>query len=338
LGADILDGGLDGEIYGRSQVVADLTALLREQSVLMSGPRRQGKSTVLRYLAATQPRSVYVDLQAASGMEGLRAALRPLERPGMLDRLAATWQRLHALGEEPEPTFQLLREVLRGLDEPVRLLLDEIPLWIDTLALGERAPALYGLASLCENARVLLAGSIDVAAAFRQYGCGGALRSFEEYPLPPLPVADGAALFFSRLPDGTVPKSDVDVRIHRLAGGSPHWIRRLAARTTSAGWIGAEEVQSAAERLCNSQEFDLELEHLTRRHPRHVAALRAGLTAAVDGAHRTAVLQAIQEVTGDRREASNVIDLLVREMFLVEDRAQTLRFVTPLFERYWAGL
>lgn len=256
----------------------------------------------------------------------------------MLERVTATWQRLHALGGEPAPTFQLLRELLGGIDSPVTLLLDEAPLWVDTLPPDERATALYGLASLCEHARVLLAGSIDVATVFRQYGCGSALRPFEGYLMPSLPVSDGAALFFSRLPDGAVPKGDVDVQIHRLAGGSPHWILRLAARTAGVGWVGPSEVERAAEKLCRQDEFELELEHLQRRRAPHTAALEAGLTATVGSAPRNAVLIAIQEVTGDRRTASGVLEMLIGDMFLVEDQDHTLRFVTPLFERYWASL
>jgi len=363
------------DLIPRPVIRAELVEALRVGSVLLYGPRRVGKSTLLDLLGAEPPSRwicLRIDLEGSleQPVEGLAELLRShLVQAGLIgaSALAERIEGVQAAGVgvtlreglQRSPWAQMEDDLLRvvGAMEADLLViaLDELPWWLDAVAeRDEPATARGALASLrrmrqrrglAGRLRVVLTGSIGLAGQASELGASAELNDLTTIVMPPMSVEEGATLFEAELTARSLPCCPEAARCATtLAGGSPYWIKRLAAACGRAGALDVGAVEVASEALLapalRKQFTDEGREHFRRRHTRVMPALLAMLEA-VSGADRgnprqaalNAGLSVQPELTmGETREC---LYLLMDGFYLCEGPQDTLDWVNPLFRRWW---
>lgn len=270
-------------IFGREQDSLNLWRFLEERSVLLVGPRRIGKTELLRSMVlAPRPGflGVRVDLQGALTVtEAVQRILQEMQKHGIVESLGARIE-THVSSAGLGPAQVALRDqtsadpwerlgaVLSAATERLRskgadggvtlfLALDEVPWWLDAVQANEgAAEARRALAALRylrqrddlrDELRMILTGSVGLAGLAHGLGASAELNDLTPvYELGPLEPAAGMALFemdVTRFQRAMTPEAAQ--RAQAVAGGSPHWIRVLAERS-AASVSGAAPVDVAA--------------------------------------------------------------------------------------------
>ncbi|MCB9760474.1 MAG: AAA family ATPase [Alphaproteobacteria bacterium] len=363
------------ELLGRGQDIAQLRADLDQYSILLIGPRRIGKTELLKRLVSHPGRgwrAVRVDLEGLDAIDGAvnriaaklaEAGLGPNAVGDALERIREVSVGPVGLSregrEDPGPWARLEQAIAVALhalpnDERLALLLDEVPWWLDSLRqAGDDAQARQALAQLrylrdpkgqTPRLRMVLTGSVALAGLARSLNASAEINDLLPIELGPLDAAAGRTLFEEELlRRGIHCTAEAAKAAHKMAGGSPHWIKLLAQRIQGTTRAEASDVNDAVQRLMSPRLrhlFDDEgRAHLLRRHgPERGARLRWMLTAAAghdDGVPAQALLAvALSEAGLVRAEAQEDLYTLVDEFYLEEVDGR-YRFVNPLLRRWW---
>lgn len=309
-------------LQGRDQDIERTWELVAERSILLTGPRRVGKTSLMEALQEA-PRSgwrvVLVDLQGKRDVASVLPDLRQvLESAGLgPSRIADGAARIHGLEiggiaglslrdqSKPGPweSLQLLVNGAMGqLEQGERLLIcmDELPWWIDgiseTAGEVEARSVLAKLRALRmrhDGLRMVLTGSIGIESLAHRLGATAELNDVTPaFELCPLQPAHGAALFETEVSArGRLVDSAVAASAHVLAAGYPHWIKLLAERAAleveRESRVGDKDLAAARDHLLAPRQrklfADEGIEHFRRRdRGASAAGKRAILDAACD--------------------------------------------------------
>jgi hypothetical protein len=376
-------------LFGRDEDIAAIEEQLLAGGVLLVGPRRIGKTELLKQLCRKPPRDtvpVRVDLEGLVDVAGavervaeslFRQKLLPqkpfAERLAALKRVSLAGvvevERGDGAGETAWDTFEeILDAALKRLDGAQRLLLflDEVPWWLDGLRRPLSGDEIYGEArdragedrvrqalaqlryfrqrdGMSRRLRMMLTGSVGLSSLAHATGASAELNDLSAYELRPLAERDGVALFEYELASRGVPcTEEASLHAHRLGGGSPHWIKQLAAKIRGRDREATPaEVDAAAEQLLSPRMRHLFQDeahhHLERRHGLRAPLMRAVLSAASasdPGATRSALVTSGLKRASSRGEVERAIVQLVDDFYL-EPEADRFRFANPLFRRWW---
>jgi uncharacterized protein len=348
---------------------------LSDASVLLFGARRIGKSTLLEDLVQNRPslwRAVRVDLEGclrrpvealAQGLQTqLRAAdlvagpSRVIERVASVEvaGVGASLREVEAVTGWPAVERDLLEALTRLNGDGLIVALDEVPWWLDAIVEQEgEAAARSALASLrrirqvsvfADRVRWVLTGSIGLAGLASSLGASAELNDLATQQVEPMTPEEGATLFETEATSRNKSCTPSSARYAaRLAGGSPHWIKMLAASLGPGGAASDTDVDLAVETLLVPAQrkllADEGSEHFRRRHPglrRALVAILEQLSGS-DGPHSmesavSAALASDADLT--RAQAKECVWLLVDGFYLRSDGDQ-LSWVNPLFRRWW---
>ena len=237
--------------------------LLAGTNLLLSDPRRMGKTYWMRYFCATTLdfTSVFIDYEGVSStQEFLLRTVESLKHVSGLANKARSW--LSSLFDNFEVTattgpvqmkktfensspIKLLTDVVTGLDDrlagenkPVLICMDEVPLAIQTIArTGSPIEARTLLQQLRElrqsttSIRWIVAGSIGFHHVLRKCGTTvGVLNDLDNLPLGPLDHDDAVELTRRLfLGIGRTPDHSAIIRMVEDTGAIPYLIQKLAS-------------------------------------------------------------------------------------------------------------
>ena len=290
---------------GRESELAALVDALSGRSQLIVGPRRIGKTTLLRALIKrpdTDWVGVRVDLQyARTAADAVDRIERELEGYGITPPITEeVTSRLSSLGigalniglrdrasEDPWRRLAALLTIAvnqTGKPRGVVLALDEVPWWLDAIRKNEgpehARAALAALRylrqrdDLAPHLRIILTGSVGLAGLAHALGASAELNDLTPvFELGPLSEPAGEALFEMEVGNRAL-GAGAARRAHEVSGGSPHWIKvlaeRAAAHVPEPGEIAADTVTDAADALLEPRMrhlfADEGREHLERRY------------------------------------------------------------------------
>lgn len=341
---------------------------LGERSVMLFGPRRAGKSTLLEHMAAHSRddlRLVVVDLQGLDSVSGMveRVVRTSGGQAGLASLLTDRLESLEGAGigvglsrrvdEDPWVTLEAGLERISPADPAslVVIALDEVPWWLDNLERRAAGGARSALAQLrylrgrFPNLRWLLTGSLGLAGPAISWGAAAELNDLDLEELGPMTPPQGRALFEMVCTAGNrLVERAATERAHELAGGLPHWIRVLGERVRSAepGVVSVAQVELETDRLlsrANRHLFDEEGRvHFERRYAEGDRGLALAVLRSVASAgrlpRRGALAEAQRRDPTVRARFDRVVDRLVDEFYLVED-GDELRFLVPLMGRWF---
>lgn len=368
----------------RPEEMKSLLRALEHQSVLLLGPRRIGKTTLLQQLesgAHTTSRAVYIDLEALRDVPSAIATMgRRLTEAGLLTRDSAVQTHLARIEEVSlqvagtggglrranvpalDPWQSLddaLASAIKALPETQRLVLlfDEVPWWLDALRetsgdleVRTTLAALRGLrhGPLRDRLRMILTGSVGLEPLAKACGAVRDLNDLHRETVPPLSQVAGQTLF-ELLLDGRAVTSEATRHAWWLAGGSPHWIQRLATLIPVAGAVQQGHVEAAAEQLLRPQLrgelADLARDEFVRRYAPEVANRFTTILAAAAADERGLPFEgllaiALSQNPGLTRVAAEELVWTLQDGWLLvvdeaDGRPLNVRFQTPLHARWW---
>ena len=256
----------DSEWIGRQSALEQMVSTLEDRSVLLTGPRRIGKTELLKHLAAAASRrwkAVRVDVSSVrttgEGVARIVSTLRDNglgpsaagEQLGRIQGLEAAGFAVSLAESTSDDVWQRLGSVIKGaigqLDAETRLVLalDEVPWWIAEIRKTEGDDAartvLAGLRYLRQRddlesrTRWILTGSVGLAGVARAIGASAEINDLNPFfPLGPLDEHFGRTLFEMRVIERQLGCDPAAAALGaREAGGSPHWIRWLAQRAAN---------------------------------------------------------------------------------------------------------
>jgi len=248
--------------------------VLEESSVLLVGPRRIGKTTLIRDAIclprrnAATFRGVRVDVEYSTSVEnGVEKILAGLATVRLTEPTADRLKQnistanLGPLGVELRPDeggdpWKRLGRVLAeaagrmGSSDLLLLGLDEVPWWLDSIrkragpeAAREVLAALRYLRQrddLQGRLRMVLTSSIGLAGLAQSIGASAEMDDLEVIELGPMTHIAGTALFEAEVARKAACTPEAATMAFEMAGGSPHWIKEVATRSVAAA--GADRV------------------------------------------------------------------------------------------------
>ncbi len=376
-------------LFGRTGDLATITDRLDDGGVLLVGPRRIGKTELLKHLRQAPPRdmvAVRVDLEGLTDVAGAVARLRDaLDRDDLAPRkmleqlkelrrvevaglLEVDRGFASADGGEVRPPWDALEDLLEAALDKLKkrrlaLFLDEVPWWLDSLRrkhAGDDAAddgdarvrqALAQLRylrqreGLTERLRMVLTGSVGLSGLASSVGAAAELNDLTTHELGGLAEHDGIGLFEAEVNARGVDCTPLASKnAHAVSGGSPHWIKQIAAKVPSRRGAPVDEVAVAAaveELLAPRMRhlFDDEGNaHIARRHGERAPMLKAMLSAAsaTDAGvpPSTLITAGLRAGLATRGDAERAMMQLVDEFYLTQ-RGERLAFQNPLFRRWW---
>lgn len=358
----------------RTDLLEHIHDSLRRSSVILHGPRRVGKSTTIEQLAARQGtglRVVRIDLEGhlehpvASLVEQVHRRMVEIDLlrgPTILDQVQSVQGGPIGVSLRDRPTPQAWQAMERdllvavdGLDSDLLVIaLDEVPWWLDALEEqrpGQARAALGALRrirqerALKDRVHFILTGSIGLAGQAAELGASAELNDMETLSVPPMEPELAATLFETELTsDGRPCAGDAARAAAALAGGSPHWVKRLASLVDRHGASTPAAVEAAVERLLapglRRELSDEGREHFQRRHPGAWPAMAAILDALSGGDVDQPWQGAVNAALATRpdfttRQAEVIIYLLIDGFYLRRQEDGGLAWVNPLLRRWW---
>ena len=368
---------------------------LEHGGVLLVGPRRIGKTTLLKHICVDPPQDVFALRVNLEGLEDVAGAVArigdallqaELVSKKLRERIGAVSLTVAGLGsishtpedeDEEDGPWRVLETLLDDAvgelarHQRLALFLDEVPWWLDALRRRRKedgdddelqretadARARTALAQLrylrqrddfSDKLRMVFTGSVGIAGLAHELESSDAIRDLSHYELRPMGDTDGAALFDYELTLRDVGcDAAAATAAHRVAGGSPHWIKQLAqlvveVRRDSAH-VTPAEVERAVDALLGPRMrhvFDDEGNaHLHRRHGADAKVMKRVLSmasASDAGVTRSRLIStAIEGGIRKRDDAERIIWALIDEFYLEPGDDERLRFLNPLFRRWW---
>jgi hypothetical protein len=361
------------DLIGRDQAIEALWRHLDDISVLLTGPRRIGKTSLLQTLR-DRGRSgwevVFIDVQGASTVghlvERWMAAIPSSVKLEVETRAAAIRAASAALSLSPDAAHDAWRDVtfliethLAWSDDEQRLVVmfDEVPWWLDALEQRESGAARAALANLRrlrvqfgDRLRMIYTGSVGLSGLAADLGASAEVNDLRVVDLPPLDRVGGTTLFeHDVVALGRTLNADAAREAHALAGGIPFWIKELAARAVAVrpeGPIDLAAVDAAVEHLLSPMMRhyfqDEAADHFLRRSTSSLAVVRAMLDAAAgsevvdEEALLTAGLAAKPGLS--RGEVSKVLMRLADAWYLTPEPVKNGRrwgWLNPLLRLWW---
>lgn len=341
---------------------------LRVSSLLLRGPRRVGKSTLLDHLAqegALGLRAVRVDMEGCASLEAGLEKIGLALSAGVAVREGVAWLKRQgvegveipgilrvALQDIPVATWmpRVVQRAVEAEEGLLVLLLDEVPWWLDAIEEQQDAREARGALRLLaglraahpEGLRVVLAGSVGLEPVAKALEVEDAVEDLTTFELPPLREEACLALFEAERPECVLSEGAAVLLLHETAG-IPEWVVELARRVPQ-GLVGVEvrDLEVAIESFIGSRvrPFDRERRrHLRLRHGASAAALMEHLLDLVpaggQGVPRMGLLAAGLGHTEDRRQVRAAIQTLVDAYYLREDAQGRFVHYSPLFGRAW---
>ncbi len=352
----------DSRLVGREDALERLWDTLEVQSVLLSGPRRVGKSELLKEMVRAPRKgwtAIRIDLEGLTDLDGALVRIeRDLEAAGLLTELAGTLQvklkgpieaETVEVGSDPWSTLERLLSAAIPKEGRLVVMLDEVPWWLDGLRTESDELARVALARLRylrdkdPRLQMLLTGSIGLAGLARAIGASAELNDLFPMELGPLPRAHAETLFDVELTRrGKVAHGGAKTLAWKETGGSPYWLKLLAQRITGTTGVTEAHVTEQIEALLGPRLrnlFDDEGNaHLRKRHGgERGQRMRAVLSAAAaEDEIGLAALIMVAVANGERSRAAaeELVYILVDEYYLELD-GERVRFLNPLLKRWW---
>lgn len=360
------------DFVGRDPIIEDLWLRLQERNLLLIGPRRVGKTSILKAMEEQRRADwglLYVDLE---GLTSEREMVDAVRRAGEARTL---WERISgAIGQvesvevggilgasrttltDPGP-WETLADLLASQLEKSHaahfvVALDEVPWWLDGVEAAAPRSARTVLAQLrrlradrrLSRVRWIFTGSVGLAGRAHHWNASAEVNDLDIVEVPPLDEAAGKALFETALIGAQV-DPDACRYAHALAGGLPHWIRLLVDRVRSRQLtrVTRDDVDNVRAELLSAHQR-LHFEDATHGHfdrlwddPERewAQAILDHIAQSESSLPILGVLMATQGLTGaPRADLSGVLLRLVDEFYLVESDDR-VTFAVPLVRLAW---
>lgn len=361
----------DPQLIGREGALDAIWRLLETKSMQLTGPRRVGKTSVMREMRRSpRPgwRVLLLDLQGAKTTEDLAdrwadqlpgevATELGLRQAGVAGAQKAVGVELAGPGSPWRRIGAMVSAHLQwmGPDERLVVAIDEVPWWLDGLDAGEGEGAARGaLAELrrlrhqwLDRVRMVVSGSVGLSGLAADLGASAELNDLFVWRLPALDRAAGSTLFeVEVVGQGGQVIDNAGAEAWKLSGGLPYWVKELAERAVSAargGPVGLEAVDAAVEAVLQPAMRHLfrdeAREHFLRREPAHVRTLTAMLAeaAASDTNDEEGLLTAALAGSAglSRGEARELLYRLGDAWYLQPAEGGGWAWVNPLLRLWW---
>ncbi len=371
----MIDNKPDMQLVGRDDDLERMWAALEAGSVLLVGPRRIGKTVLLKQMCAEpipQWRAVRLNVEGCTTVEQAVLELEDTLRQASLlstvkeavdgvrrveagpvaversaDRDTGTpWQRA-------EKSIRVAVNTL-GPQESLALLMDDVPWWLDSIVNSETAKAARQALGRLRNLRqkdwdghkvaMVFTGSVGLAGIAESIGASAEINDLQPMELCPLDPLDGALLFELQLVDqSTTWSGDLGEQACRQAGGSPHWIKMLANRMPPGREVGKQDLQDAVESLLSPRMrylfADEARQHFVRRYGGERAQVCRAILSTAAPSELGAPLEALIAValTGGLHDRGDAREAVwaLVDSFHLEQAGDLFRFTNPLFRLWW---
>ena len=346
---------------GRAATTHQARQRLQEgANLILSDPRRMGKTFWMRTFAAREPgfRSFLIDYEGVGTSQEFfsRTAQalttsRPVQK--VLKSIAEHVESASVPGiftlkpaHRGTPPQQLLTDILQALstdrgEDVLLVLMDEVPMAIDNIAQHEghqtASEILQTLRWLRDHTQIrwIVAGSIGFHHVLHRIGStAGHLNDLESLPLGPLPAEEASELAQRLLLGiGQQPTDDVVQALVEVCGGIPFLLQKVTASLRQRPVASADEARDCFETFIDDPDEFGWFEHwVTRIEPYYgeqTDAAEEVLKAALSQDHGWT------PDTDLSPEASRVIDYLIKDHYL-ERRGTTIRWRYPVLQYIWA--
>ncbi|WP_148261142.1 P-loop NTPase family protein [Conexibacter woesei] len=371
-------GGLDVEnIIGRDGFRDEMLAALDRRSVVLTGERRMGKTSVAKLVERASPRdgwtTVRLSVEGYRSIDELTQSLlwslerfeNPLQRTarGLLNRLSFN---VGGVGVEPAQSRLLFEDVVTAAvaetDSRLLLILDELPLF--ARALNQRDPAgdegtaaLHLLRRLREThagLRMLCLGSIGFHHVTRD--ASGVLNDTVRLRLDPLPCGDGGdAELLARclLRGADLPDHDEAETARAIAAcveGVPYYMHKIveaAERLSLSGTLDSAAIDEIVTTAITTSDDPWDLRHYRDRIPvyygEQAPLARATLDVLASGAPLDLdgivnLVRLDRELEAVARDdVRDVLERLEDDHYLVRD-GENRTFAFAIVRRAWVRL
>jgi uncharacterized protein len=248
--------------WDREREVAEITSYLSDgQSVLVTGPRRVGKTSVVRRVlevAGPGMQRVFVDVEhhadpaemfaalaaAASADAGVwrrigswfgKRLASAIDRVESVDAGVLTVELRAAMTGSWRDDARAIVESLAETGRPTIVAVDELPLLVDRILRRDPAEAellmglIRGLAEDATHARWLISGSIGLEAVLHRAGLTGTITFLRAYPIDAWdePTTAGAVRALAGTTDLALGAPAVDAVYAQLGLGVPYHVQLL---------------------------------------------------------------------------------------------------------------
>lgn len=358
------------KIYGRDMIIAEYWKILAKTSILLTAPRRMGKSSVLTKMASAPPAHVRViksDLQALKTPMALVQALaeHAAAHLGVSTR-AKTWfssffQRFQGVdtsvvkltvteaswATDLTNLFDELQRWAEQENRAVLLLWDEFTWFLMNLVKekqSERAQQILDLLrSIRQDGRhprlrFVLTGSIGMSEVLDRLRSAGyafePLNDVSKQVLPVMAIEQGVELVLHHLPPAHAALAEPLVR---RCEGHPFIMQHVLGRLYNAGSWSEEAMKSAYDTLVEEVQDPLELGAYERRLEQYYPELAPVMRRVLDEiAQRKRTIDELTLQLGvERDQVLVVIRRLERDLYLRRVGKQ-YTFALELLRRYWA--
>ena len=269
-------------LLGREADLRRLWSTLRERSVLMTGPRRVGKTELMKHMVAHPEPSwtgVRVDLQGlGTTTAAAERTVKHLARAGLgVSGAARAAERVEevSLGpvgakrraEDQDPWDELGEALARAVAqlkgrgaEMLLVCFDEVPWWLDEVKESQGADeARRALATLrylrqrddlADHVRFLFTGSVGLARAAHDLGATADINDLiPPFQLAPLSPVAAATLFETEVTArGRLSSPEGAALAVAVTAGFPHWMKVVADHAAFAVDEGEAVDRGAVER------------------------------------------------------------------------------------------
>lgn len=346
-----------------------LGRLAQGQNLLVTDPRRMGKTQWLNHLARTTTdfTPVLINYEAVHSSDGLfhatadafvKTASLPAQFIEALKQLFSKIDQVSIAGATLRPgeisAAQRLGNTIDALSDlatdrkPVLLLIDELPIAIRNITRSESPDAarvvlqtLRALRASAPNVRWILCGSIGLHHVIAQCGATrGDINDLESVPLGPLGEPESLELA-ARLLLGagcTQPSSSAISTLSDVCGGIPFLMHKIAQTVSERGnpAPSSSDLDSLFRDFLDDRDGSAAVSHFIERFDVNYGASQTEAMSLLD---RVAIAGSLSTVallddSTTRDIRGQIVDLLIDDHYLVEERG-VLRWRYEVLERIW---
>lgn len=359
-------------IVGRDSACDTVLATLGGQSVVLTGERRMGKTSLARLVEAAARRQGWTVVRLSA--EGYRsvdeladALTRQFEQlEGPLKRAAAEIRERVSLsvgpvqvsGRAKSGSFEdVIEAALKAADGRLLLILDELPLFARSVNQSSSDPEggtaalhlLRRLRSEHEGFRMLCLGSVGFHHVIRE--ASGVLNDTARTQLGPLEADDGAYLAGCLLLGADLPHDDgLAARVSNSVEAVPYYIHKVVQSLLPTGEeVSEDRVEAVVEAALTAPDDPWDLRHYRDRLSLYYNSLEAPVAQSVldaiasvpDPLPLAEIIQRAQLASGpdvvDETIVRDVVERLQDDHYLVRD-GEKRRFAFDLIRRAWIEL